>query len=284
MRSEMEKGSCFEFWIQAPAEELPAPAQVDHATLSAAERQLKILLVDDDALSQRVALAMLGRLGVRPDVARSGAEALHRLVEKPYDMVFMDLLMPEMDGIETTARIRAAYPGERGPRVVAMTASAFEEDRAACIAAGMADFVSKPVHMPELHAALRRAAATLPAARREEPASTLSMAALAQLRALETSDNPGFFVEICQMFASDAAEILARLAAAAQRGERAAVEREAHSLKSTSASLGAMRMVEQCVTIEAAARRGELAACVDAAEPLHHELARVETALAEVLS
>jgi CheY-like chemotaxis protein len=119
---------------------------------------LRILLAEDNAVNQKLALRLLDRLGYRADLAANGVEAIRAVERQPYDVVFMDVQMPEMDGLEATRQICARWaPGER-PRIVAMTANALAEDRAACLDAGMDDYLSKPIRVDELVAALRRSA------------------------------------------------------------------------------------------------------------------------------
>jgi signal transduction histidine kinase/DNA-binding response OmpR family regulator len=117
---------------------------------------LRVLLAEDNLVNQKVALAMLDRLGYTADVAESGREALAALERSSYDLVLMDVHMPEMDGLETTRRIRRGWSRERQPRIVAMTANAMEIDRNACREAGMDDFLAKPVRIESLTQALSR--------------------------------------------------------------------------------------------------------------------------------
>jgi PAS domain S-box-containing protein len=117
---------------------------------------LRILLAEDNVVNQRVATRILERLGYRADIAASGLEALAALARQAYDLVLMDVQMPELDGLEATRRIRRELPEERRPYIIAMTANALEGDRDACIAAGMDDFVSKPVRVEALVTALER--------------------------------------------------------------------------------------------------------------------------------
>ncbi len=119
---------------------------------------LAILLVEDNAINQKVALRMLEKLGYRADVASNGIEALEALEWQRYDLVLMDVQMPEMDGIEATQRIRERWPAEQQPRIVAMTAHSLEGDRERLIESGMDDYISKPVQFEQLVAALTRAA------------------------------------------------------------------------------------------------------------------------------
>lgn len=123
----------------------------------AARRPLRILIAEDNHINQKVALKMLERMGYRADVVSNGAEAVEAVGRQVYDVVLMDVQMPEMDGIEATRRI-AAGPPARQPRIIAMTANVMEEDRERCLAAGMQDFLRKPVSVKELADALPGAA------------------------------------------------------------------------------------------------------------------------------
>jgi CheY-like chemotaxis protein len=123
---------------------------------------LRILLAEDNAINQQVALSFLERLGYRADVAANGLEVLLSLRRQPYDVVLMDVQMPEMDGLEATRRIRQEFAAEAQPRIVAMTAGAMQEDREACLAAGMEDYISKPVQVGELVTALSKCQPRLP--------------------------------------------------------------------------------------------------------------------------
>jgi CheY-like chemotaxis protein len=118
---------------------------------------LRILLAEDSAVNQKVALALLAKLGYRADVVGNGLEALTALEREQYDVVLMDVQMPELDGLDTTRRICERWPPAERPRIVAMTANAMQEDRDACIAAGMDDYVAKPIRPEALAEALRQA-------------------------------------------------------------------------------------------------------------------------------
>jgi len=109
----------------------------------------RVLVVDDDAVNRRVIEMMLRRFGIETALVTSGYDAIDRAVDEPWDVVFMDLRMPGIDGLETTRRIRQRLAG-RPLRIVALTANAMEEDRADCAAAGMDDFITKPVKQAEL--------------------------------------------------------------------------------------------------------------------------------------
>jgi CheY-like chemotaxis protein len=115
---------------------------------------LRILLAEDNLINQKLAVKMLERIGYIPDIAVNGVEVLEALRRKPYDLVLMDVQMPEMDGVEATLRIRQEWPGDLGPRIVAITANAFKCDREKCLAAGMDGYVTKPIQFRELQTVL----------------------------------------------------------------------------------------------------------------------------------
>ncbi len=122
----------------------------------AARLPLRLLLVEDNAVNQKVALRILLQMGYRADVAGNGIEALQALRRQTYDLILMDVHMPEMDGLEATRVICAEWGNSDRPKIVAMTANAMKEDRAECLNAGMDDYITKPIRVGELQAALER--------------------------------------------------------------------------------------------------------------------------------
>jgi len=136
------------------------PAAAEHAPGAnselASRLPLRILLVEDNAVNQRVAVAMLARLGYRADLAANGLEALELLEKASYDVVLMDVQMPELDGLQATRRIRARWPGSAGPYIIAMTANTLRSDQQECQDAGMNDYLAKPIRVADFRAALLR--------------------------------------------------------------------------------------------------------------------------------
>jgi CheY-like chemotaxis protein len=122
----------------------------------AARHPLRILLAEDNVVNQKLALRILTQMGYRADLASNGVEAVESLVRQTYDVVLMDVQMPEMDGMEASRRINAQWPATRRPRIVAMTANAMQGDREMCLAAGMDDYITKPIRVDQLVEALMR--------------------------------------------------------------------------------------------------------------------------------
>ncbi len=141
----------------------PPPAEAHLDTDLGRRLPLRLLLAEDNAINQKVALRVLARLGYRADVAGNGLEVLEAVARQPYDVVLLDVQMPEMDGLAAARALCARWPTAR-PWLIAMTANAMEGDREACLAAGMDDYLSKPMRPQQLQAALEQAAAALAAA------------------------------------------------------------------------------------------------------------------------
>jgi PAS domain S-box-containing protein len=122
----------------------------------AEEIPLNVLLAEDNAVNQKVALRFLERMGYNADAVGNGLEVVQAFQNRNYDLVLMDLQMPEMDGLEASRRIRRTVPADRQPKIIALTANAMQGDREVCLDAGMDDYISKPVKMHEIVAAIRR--------------------------------------------------------------------------------------------------------------------------------
>jgi CheY-like chemotaxis protein len=156
VESEVGKGSTFHFTIEVeptlcgPAEIGPHVSRVE--AQGDLDKGLSILLAEDNLINQIVIQKMLNKLGYKADVATNGIEVLQALEHLHYDVVLMDVQMPEMDGLEATRSIRQRW--SKGPKIIAMTASALKGDREMCLAAGMDGYVSKPIDMERLKDAL----------------------------------------------------------------------------------------------------------------------------------
>jgi CheY-like chemotaxis protein len=158
------KGSTFRFHIRAEtvaasaaAGKVKAADKVAIDPQMATRHPLRILLAEDNVVNQKLALRLLQQMGYSADVVGNGVEAIERVARQPYDLVLMDVQMPEMDGLEASRRIVARWPSPaQRPRIVAMTANAMQGDREACLAAGMDDYVTKPIRVEALVEALNQ--------------------------------------------------------------------------------------------------------------------------------
>jgi CheY-like chemotaxis protein/HPt (histidine-containing phosphotransfer) domain-containing protein len=244
---------------------------------------LRILLAEDNAMNQKVALRLLERLGYRADVAANGLQAIEALERQPYDVVLMDVQMPELDGLDATRRICEHWPPETRPHIIAMTANALPEDREACFAAGMNDYVAKPIRAEELVAALKRARPLGNGGAGPDGVGYISLddGALENLRDLGGDD---FLGEVIDAFLADAPQLLATLRRSLQEQGTEELRRAAHTLKSNGATLGAEEFAELCRTLEQRARTGELDGAAELVERIEREYGPLEHALTALRS
>ena len=232
---------------------------------------LRILLAEDVNVNQKVALLLLARIGCRADVVSNGFEVLEALQRQVYDVILMDVQMPEMDGLEAARAVRDRVWQdfrERGevnfqPYIIAMTANAMQVDRKTCIAAGMDDYISKPVQIEELAQALGRAAK----ARKTEngkpddlPGRSASLAIdAAAFRKFQDSlgeENQFMMVSLVQDFLIEGGQLASEIHTAAVSGNLESVRRAVHSFKSSSQMFGALDLTQTCKEMEA--RSGSL--------------------------
>jgi CheY-like chemotaxis protein len=139
-----------------PAESAPQAAAPAAGSDLADRHPLRILLAEDNAVNQKLAIRLLQQMGYRSDVAANGIEAIQALERQQYDVVLMDVQMPEMDGLEATRNICERWTADERPRIVAMTANAMQGDRELCMEAGMDDYIAKPIRVNELVEALTK--------------------------------------------------------------------------------------------------------------------------------
>jgi PAS domain S-box-containing protein len=256
-------------------------AEAEHAMSS-----LRILLAEDNAMNRKVALGLLKRLGYSADVASNGLEALEALEAQPYDVVLMDVQMPELDGLDASRRICEQWPPESRPHIIAMTANALPEDREACFAAGMNDYVAKPVRADELAAALNRAQ---PLRNRGESGETgsgenevsLEAAALQNLRDIGGDE---FLTEVVDVFLADAPGLLTSLRSSLERQDTEELRRAAHTLKSNGSTLGAMAFAERCRTVEQHAKDGRLDGVPQLVDQIEQEYGKLQETLVSLRS
>ena len=223
---------------------------------------LRILLADDHTTNQKLGRMILKRLGYTSDIAGNGLEVIEAVARQSYDVILMDIEMPEMDGMEATRRIIADYPEHRRPKVIAVTANAMDGDREKFIAAGMSDYVSKPIRVDALVEALQsccgekaKEAANMA---NQEPAAVFDPAALDTLLDTIGGDREALR-ELIGSFLDEGPGLIARMEAAAKAGDATGLRHAAHTMKSSAADFGAMELSRLCRTLEAMGRDGDTA-------------------------
>lgn len=235
---------------------------------------LRILVADDNVINQKVARLLLENLGYRSDLAANGLEVLEALKRQRYDIVLMDVQMPELDGLETTRRICQDWPEHRRPRIIAVTAGAMRGDREKCIEAGMDDYISKPVQAEELEVVLERVGGLAPADRTIVGQQMESAAATPPLEEGDPNGvdlqvitslhrlRPRMLQDLVDNFLSTAGHRVGRILRAVDRADDETLQSVAHSLKGSSGTLGAVRMAEICSDLEMRGRVRSLAKAI----------------------
>ena len=272
---------------QTQAKDRPSVSIMTRHTISEDQkRRLRILLAEDNTTNQQVALAILKKLGFRADAVANGKEAIQALEMIPYDLVLMDVQMPEMDGLEATSQIRNPQSPVRNHDIpiIAMTAHAIKGDREKCLEGGMDDYVSKPVEPQELVEAIERqiagsvqaaeSTATVKKARPEKEAFNRS-ALLGRLGGDEE-----LFKKVIAVFMKDIPDQLEELKQGLSHKDASLVERQAHRIKGASANVGAQALSDVAFETEMAGREGNL----DRAAPLVGNLEQAFERLRAVLS
>jgi CheY-like chemotaxis protein/HPt (histidine-containing phosphotransfer) domain-containing protein len=226
---------------------------------------LRILMAEDNVTNQKVAMHILKRLGYRADVAANGLEVLEAMGRHLYDVILMDVHMPELDGLETTRRIRQEWGDKTTPHIIAMTANAMQGDRETCLNAGMNDYISKPIRVSDLVTALKKSKAAeeiqakvdskeeepppAPAAPQGPDPSELDPLALKNLR--EMVDNDAEFLnELIDNFMVDATQLFGNIHEAIDQGDTERLALAAHTLKSNGANFGATVFSSLCRELE----------------------------------
>ncbi len=259
-------------------------------TKSMAERlPLRILVAEDNAVNQKVALKILESLGYRADIAGNGLEVLEALERQPYDIILMDMQMPEMDGLEATRHICRRWPEPNRPRVIAMTANAMSEHNEQCMAAGMDDYISKPVRIAILKTALEKWGSKL-SVQTEPTASTagdedssIDFTVLDDIRRMDDEDGGSLTGELISLYLEDSLAQMKALKESISSQSAEEIKRMSHTLRGSSSYLGATRLAAQCARLEEAANEGKFDEAATMVNELEVEYKRVRVTLQEVL-
>jgi PAS domain S-box-containing protein len=277
-----QKGSTFYFTITAPVNiwEQPEPININDSQLNIAQNlanqsntaqislvspkksfafdplmarnhPLRILLAEDNVVNQKVAIHILQRMGYRADVAANGFEVLSALSQQPYDLVFMDMQMPEMDGLEATRLIEQNLQSGKiisKPRIVAMTANAMQGDREICLAAGMDDYLSKPIINAELVRVLRECPSVIP--NKSSPLSSINISTLHEVASDIGGEDPEFLIELIDSYLDNTQSLLQELYTSFAQKNFEVMVRTVHTLKSSSSVIGAEDLSTLCRELE----------------------------------
>ena len=299
--------------IFSPADTVPAQAEKTHSEFDpnmGKRHPLRILLAEDNPTNQVLALALLDRLGYRADVAGNGVEVLKTLQRQSYDVILMDVQMPEMDGLEATREVRRSFNPACQPRIIALTADAMKEDRERCLAAGMDDYVSKPIQVNELVGALNRtpplisngpmlsqsAGSTEPKERppsksqpanipesathkMQSPAEVLDASALKRLRDTLGKQADLLLPTLVKNFIDDGIKLLNEASLALQQKNAQDLRRAAHTLKSNGATFGATMLSTVAKQLEQLGREGQLEGAAKLIERAEREFVKAKTEL-----
>jgi PAS domain S-box-containing protein len=263
--------------IGVPAEALAGQPAREPAQTTA----LSILLAEDNVVNQKLAVRLLENRGHRITVVFNGKDAVEAVARGGWDVVLMDVQMPQMDGLEATAAIRRteAETGGHVP-IIAMTAHAMKGDRERCLAAGMDGYVSKPIRAVELYAAVESAKKPRPTPESAEPTQPAGPQLVDWVGAMETVDGDiSLFREMVEAFMEDCPKLLADVRDAIQAGDGPRCRRAAHTLKGAAGHLGARAAQERAQALETLAASGNLADAVQLVGLLENELVRLGPAL-----
>jgi CheY-like chemotaxis protein len=260
------------------------------------EHPLQILLAEDNIVNQKVALSLLNQIGYQADVAVNGIQVLESLRRQHYDVILMDMQMPEMDGLTTTRCICQEWELALRPRIIAMTANAMQSDREACLAAGMDDYISKPISIEVLVQALINTPGSRWMSREKISDFTLNFLPLQPLEnsppnhVLDTQVLQAFktmvgksvdrvLAEMIDCYLEDTPKLLIAIADSIAENDAITVQRASHTLKSSSTTLGATNFAKICQELEIISRTGNTKAGSEKLPQLEAEYKRVMTAL-----
>ena len=287
----------------------------------AQQHPLRILLAEDNVVNQKVALLLLQQMGYQADIATNGLQVLEALRRQPYDVVLMDMQMPEMDGLTATRQIGQEFLNSDRPHIIAMTANAMQGDREECLLAGMDDYISKPIRVEELIQALRKCQSQgagetgrrgdgetgrrgdeeqslipiwseetevqlesctsgllqLPAP--EHPIPAIDPMLLQSFREMIGENADSILVEMIDCYLEDAPKLVSALISAVDQGDAKQLRACAHTLKSSSLTLGATTLSNLCKELEVISRAGNTEGGADKVLLLKAEYERVQAAL-----
>ncbi len=260
---------------------------------------LRLLVAEDNEINQKLVSSILGRLGYQAEMAKNGLEALRILHEKPFDVVLMDIQMPEMDGETATTHIRRDFPPALQPRVIAMTANALTGDRERYLAVGMDDYLSKPIKIDELvrillesHPLGAAPSASSPANSGVEKgcstpaqpsACTFDISLLREFSEMMGENGVDLAKDLLRMYRKNSLDLIDSLQQTLDKHNLPDLHRTAHTLKGNSGQVGAVRLANMCCTLEQIAKNGSQDGAQALLEQIKAEFGKVECEMEKVL-
>jgi PAS domain S-box-containing protein len=263
-------------FFDQPVKRGPLPLQARIDTRLAERVPLRILLAEDNVVNQKIALRILERMGYRADLASNGLEVLEMLSRQHYDVVLMDVQMPEMDGLEATRRIRQKWSVPMKPYIIALTAHALQGEQESCLDAGMNDFVSKPIQIELLQRALERCATRIPA----NDFDAIDRELFDNLRDLLCSDQEqDLLADLISTYIEDTPPRIDALKDAVSNLDPKALAQQAHAIKGSSATIGAQSLATLSFELEKIGKAGSVAGANELMPMLEQEFVRVQEKL-----
>lgn len=249
-------------------DEAVKPLSIPEHDVLSEDRPLKILLAEDNDINRLLAGKLFERLGYTIDAVTNGMEAFDAVKKETYDLVFMDVQMPVLDGLEAAQKIRADVPDTHQPIIIAMTAFAGDDDKELCAQAGMDDYVSKPISMDDLEKMILKWSKVnkkqtfennmkRKTELKEEEMRLINQEAIQRLMEIGKQTDPGFLQQVLDMFIKQAPLDIENIRNGFERGDFALMWKTAHKLKGTCLNIGAQRLAETCKEIEKKGRNLE---------------------------
>jgi signal transduction histidine kinase/DNA-binding response OmpR family regulator len=280
---------------QVGEREVSAPPEPAFDAQMGERHPLHILLAEDHPVNQKVMKLMLERLGYRADIVANGLEVLQSFKRRDYDLVLMDIQMPEMNGIEATQRLRADLPHESQPRIIALTANALGGEREEYLAAGMDDYLSKPVNVSAMRAALEKcmpleiihkigvpqtmSKSTTPPA---SDSGSIDIHTLKEYFPYEGEDIR-LIIDLAEEFLNDTGQRMSQLQVHIEHGDASAVNKTAHALKGASLTFGAKVFSALCKDLEDIGKSGNLSGAAEKMVEAQSEYVRMRIELPAIL-
>ncbi|MBT8195939.1 MAG: PAS domain S-box protein, partial [Bacteroidia bacterium] len=251
------------------------------------EFPLNILVAEDNLINQKLIQIILEKLGYEIDIAADGEKALQMLEEKPYDLIYMDIQMPNKDGLETTYEIINSKTFKHKPRIIAMTAFALQGDKEKCIEAGMVDYISKPIRIEEIQDSIRKwgtkpEETEVMEEQLNPETQTIDNDAIERLKEISKSVDPNFLSSVINMFLDQSPTIITEINNHQKSGDTTKMWQAAHKLKGSSLNLGAKHLAELCKEIELKGKSGILNGVVSLTDQLDGVFEKTKKELLEV--